>query len=83
MRSAPADAEQACEYARAKTGQIVSPANFNGPAQTVISGEAPAVEVACARARQAGAKRTVPLSVSAPFHCELMAPAAEKLALEL
>jgi [acyl-carrier-protein] S-malonyltransferase len=61
----------------------VSPANYNGPQQTVISGDAAAVEVACARARQEGAKRTVPLAVSAPFHSPLMAPAAEKLAPEL
>ena len=60
-----------------------APANFNGPSQTTISGDAVAVERACAHARQAGARRTVPLEVSAPFHCELMAPAAEKLALEL
>jgi [acyl-carrier-protein] S-malonyltransferase len=74
---------QACEFAAAQTGRVVSPANFNGPAQTVISGAAPAVEAACSRARQEGAKRTVALDVSAPFHCALMAPAAEKLALEL
>ncbi len=49
----------------------------------MIAGEAAAVEVACARALQAGAKRTIPLAVSAPFHCDLMAPAAEKLAVEL
>jgi [acyl-carrier-protein] S-malonyltransferase len=73
----------ACEYAAAQTGRVVAPANFNGPAQTVISGDAPAVEAACSRARQEGAKRAVPLEVSAPFHCALMAPAAEKLALEL
>jgi len=75
--------EQACLYASSKTGLEAAPANFNGPVQTVISGDAVAVEVACARARQEGAKRTVPLNVSAPFHCALMAPAAEKLALEL
>jgi [acyl-carrier-protein] S-malonyltransferase len=49
----------------------------------VISGDAAAVELACSRARSEGAKRTVPLAVSAPFHCPLMAPAAEKLAPEL
>jgi len=73
----------ACDGARAATGQIVTPANYNSPQQTVISGDAVAVEAACARARQEGAKRTIPLAVSAPFHCELMAPAASKLALEL
>ena len=49
----------------------------------MISGDAIAVEVACARAREQGARRAVPLEVSAPFHCSLMRPAAEKLALEL
>ena len=79
----PEVALQACVVARNQTGRVVSPANYNGPQQTVISGDAAAVEVACARARQEGAKRTVPLAVSAPFHSPLMAPAAEKLAPEL
>jgi [acyl-carrier-protein] S-malonyltransferase len=61
----------------------VAPANYNCPQQTVIAGDVVAVEVACTRARQEGAKRTIPLAVSAPFHCELMAPAAARLALEL
>jgi len=77
------EVDLACEGARAATRRIVSPANYNCPQQTVIAGEAVAVEVACTRARQEGAKHTIPLGVSAPFHCELMAPAAEKLALEL
>jgi [acyl-carrier-protein] S-malonyltransferase len=80
---APELVEQACAVAAAQSGRVVAPANYNGPQQTVISGEAAAVELACARARQEGAKRSVPLSVSAPFHCPLMAPAAEKLAPEL
>ena len=80
---APEIVEQACAVARHQTGRVVSPANFNGPQQTVISGDAAAVEVACARSRQEGAKRTVALPVSAPFHCALMEPAAEKLAPEL
>jgi [acyl-carrier-protein] S-malonyltransferase len=80
---APQVVEQACAVARTQTGRVVAPANYNGPQQTVISGDAAAVELACARARQEGAKRTVPLAVSAPFHCGLMAPAAEKLAPEL
>jgi len=74
---------EACQRAAAESGRVVAPANFNGPAQTVISGDAAAVEAACNRARQVGAKRAVPLEVSAPFHCSLMSPAAEKLALEL
>jgi [acyl-carrier-protein] S-malonyltransferase len=80
---APEVVEQACGVASHQTGRVVAPANYNGPQQTVISGEASAVELACARSRQEGAKRTVPLAVSAPFHCPLMAPAAEKLAPEL
>jgi [acyl-carrier-protein] S-malonyltransferase len=83
MGCGPEVVAEACQRAAAQTGRVVSPANYNGPAQTVISGDAAAVEVACARAREAGAKRTIPLDVSAPFHCALMAPAAEKLALEL
>ncbi|MDJ0849166.1 MAG: ACP S-malonyltransferase [Myxococcota bacterium] len=74
---------QACAEVAQETGRVVAPANFNSTAQTVIAGEAPAVELACARARQAGAKRAVPLAVSAPFHCALMEPAAGKLSLEL
>ncbi|HEY8153785.1 MAG TPA: ACP S-malonyltransferase [Myxococcota bacterium] len=74
---------EACLLAAAQTGRVVTPANYNSPGQTVIAGDAAAVEVACALARERGAKRTIPLAVSAPFHCELMAPAAEKLALEL
>jgi len=77
------EVDLACEGARAATRRIVSPANYNSPQQTVIAGDAVAVEVACTRARQEGAKHTIPLGVSAPFHCELMAPAAEKLAIEL
>lgn len=80
---APAAVAEACAAAERETRRVVAPANYNGPAQTVISGDAVAVEVACARALGAGAKRAVPLEVSAPFHCELMRPAAGKLALEL
>jgi [acyl-carrier-protein] S-malonyltransferase len=79
----PAEVDQACAGARAATGKVVAAANYNSPKQTVIAGDAVAVEVACTRARQEGAKRTIPLTVSAPFHCELMAPAAAKLAQEL
>jgi [acyl-carrier-protein] S-malonyltransferase len=79
----PADVAVACAAAAEQTGRVVAPANFNGPGQTVISGDAIAVESACSRALERGAKRAVPLEVSAPFHCALMRPAAEKLALEL
>jgi [acyl-carrier-protein] S-malonyltransferase len=79
----PEKVEQVCQAACASTGKVVTPANFNSPQQTVIAGDAPAVEIACSRARQEGAKRTIPLAVSAPFHSPLMIPAANKLALEL
>jgi len=72
---------EAC--AGAEDEGIVEPANFNCPGQIVISGEAKAVEKAASIALELGAKRAVPLAVSAPFHCSLMAPAAEKLKAEL
>lgn len=75
--------EAACARARAETGEIVEPANYNAPAQTVIAGTVAAVGAACAAARAAGAKRALPLAVSAPFHCALMAPAALQLRAEL
>jgi [acyl-carrier-protein] S-malonyltransferase len=74
---------EACREAARETGAVVSPANLNAPEQTVIAGEAHAVERASALAKAAGARRTVPLPVSAPFHCALMRPAAEKLGAEL
>ena len=64
----------------AAQGEIVACANFNGPGQIVIAGHAPAVARASAAALAAGAKRAVPLQVSAPFHCALMEPAARRLA---
>lgn len=69
---------------RAGSGKgVVEPANFNGGDQIVISGSAEAVMAACDAARSAGAKRALPLPVSAPFHCSLMQPAADRLAPEL
>jgi [acyl-carrier-protein] S-malonyltransferase len=62
---------------------VVSAANLNSPGQTVISGAAGAVERAAELCKQAGAKRTVMLPVSAPFHCALMQPAQDLLALDL
>jgi [acyl-carrier-protein] S-malonyltransferase len=62
---------------------VVAPANFNSPVQTVIAGRRDAVSAASERLSAAGAKRVVALDVSAPFHCELMAPAMEKLTPEL
>jgi [acyl-carrier-protein] S-malonyltransferase len=70
--------EDACEAAR--EGEVVSCANFNGPGQVVIAGHAGAVARASERALRAGAKRAVPLQVSAPFHCALMRGAAIRLA---
>jgi len=64
-------------------GQVVSPANLNAPGQIVIAGHAPAVARASERARALGAKRAIPLAVSAPFHCALMKPAEARLAPEL
>ncbi len=62
---------------------LVSPANFNSPDQTVIAGETDAVDKASDLARKRGAKRVLPLPVSAPFHCDLMAPAKDRLAADL
>jgi [acyl-carrier-protein] S-malonyltransferase len=67
----------------AAQGEIVSPANFNSQGQTVIAGHTAAVERAVVACKEAGAKRTLPLNVSVPSHCELMRPAAEELALDL
>jgi len=61
---------------------VVEVANYNAPGQTVISGAAAAVEAASARLKESGA-RAIPLKVSAPFHCSLMQPAAERLAVDL
>ena len=72
---------RACEDAA--QGEVVSPANINGPDQVVIAGATAAVQRAGARAKALGAKRVVPLPVSAPFHCALMKPAGERLEPEL
>lgn len=69
---------QVCEQAAA--GEVVSPANYNSPGQVVIAGHTGAVERACLLAKEAGAKRALPLPVSAPFHCSLMTPAGQRLA---
>ena len=61
------------------TIEVVEAANFNDPAQTVIAGSKLAVDKACELLKAAGAKRALPLPVSAPFHSSLMKPAAEKL----
>ncbi|MGZ9812504.1 ACP S-malonyltransferase [Pseudoroseicyclus sp. H15] len=63
-----------------EAGAICEAANDNDPSQTVISGHKPAVERAMALCKEAGAKRALPLPVSAPFHSSLMQPAAERMA---
>ncbi|MEK6630783.1 MAG: ACP S-malonyltransferase [Acidobacteriota bacterium] len=74
----PQTVAQAC--AEAAQGEVVSPANLNMPGQVVIAGTKAAVARASERAKALGAKRAVPLSVSAPFHCALMQPAQDRLA---
>lgn len=74
----------ACDDASSATGgRVVSPANINAPGQVVIAGHHDAVARAGALAKERGAKRVIPLAVSAPFHCALMKPAEERLAPEL
>ena len=68
-----------CAQAAAATGEVVEAANFNDPRQTVISGSQAGVAKACELLKALGAKRALPLAVSAPFHCALMKPAAEVL----
>ena len=76
-----------CAEVTAAMGQngteVVEAVNFNDPAQTVIAGSKAAVEKACEALKAAGAKRALPLPVSAPFHSSLMKPAAEKLRVAL
>jgi [acyl-carrier-protein] S-malonyltransferase len=76
-----ATAARACE--EVSQGEVVSAANLNGGGQVVISGTREAVTRAGARAKELGARRVVPLQVSAPFHCALMKPAQDRLAPEL
>ena len=68
---------------QAEQGEVVAAVNFNSPGQVVIAGAAGAVERASALCKEAGAKRALPLPVSAPFHTSLMRPAAEKLAAQI
>jgi len=65
------------------TGEVVEAANFNDPAQTVIAGSKAGVDKACEVLKAMGAKRALPLPVSAPFHSSLMKPAAERLKARL
>ncbi|WP_419805648.1 ACP S-malonyltransferase [Terriglobus sp.] len=80
---APDRINDLCQQASDDLNDTVAPANLNSPDQTVISGATAAVERAVALCKEAGAKRAVMLPVSAPFHCNLMAPAAERLAADL
>jgi len=81
MGLSPAVVQDACK--RAAEGEICSAANLNSPEQTVISGHAGAVKRAVEIASQLGAKRSMVLAVSAPFHSALMMPAQEKLEKDL
>ena len=77
----PLDVAEVCK--KAADNEIVSPANLNSPEQTVISGSASAVKRAVEIASQSGAKRSVMLPVSAPFHCALMKPAQDSFEKDL
>ena len=70
---------EGCAQAAAASGEVVEAANFNDPKQTVISGSQAGVAKGCELLKAMGAKRALPLAVSAPFHCALMKPAAEVL----
>lgn len=74
---APEEVEAACREAAG--GEVVTAANYNSPEQTVIAGHAAAVERASAACLAKGAKRAIPLPVSAPFHSPLMRPARERM----
>jgi [acyl-carrier-protein] S-malonyltransferase len=75
----PAKVREICEAVAAETGKVCAPANYNDPSQTVIAGEAGAIQEASARLKAAGMKKVVPLPVSAPFHCAMMAPVKPRL----
>ena len=77
---APEVVSAACSEAASATGEVCSAANFNSPEQTVIAGSAAGVAKAGEILKAQGAKRVLPLPVSAPFHCALMKPAEEMLA---
>ncbi len=74
---------EGCAEAAAQVGEPVEAANFNDPKQTVIAGTKAAVDRACEVLKAKGAKRTLLLAVSAPFHSSLMRPAAEQLRVRL
>jgi [acyl-carrier-protein] S-malonyltransferase len=74
-----ADVIQVCVQASIASGSVVEAVNFNAPGQVVIAGASDAVAKACELLKAAGAKRALPLPVSAPFHSSLLQPASEKL----
>lgn len=80
-----ASVKAVCAQVTAQLGgaEVVEAVNFNDPGQTVIAGSKAAVDAASLAVKEAGAKRALPLPVSAPFHSSLMKPAAEKLKLAL
>jgi [acyl-carrier-protein] S-malonyltransferase len=74
---------EGCAQVAAQTGEVVEAVNFNDPRQVVIAGSRAGVDKACEALKAQGAKRALPLAVSAPFHCSLMKPAAERLRVRL
>ena len=74
---------EGCQEAVAASGEVVEAANFNDPKQIVIAGTKAGVDAACEVLKAKGAKRALPLAVSAPFHSSLMKPAAERLKVAL
>ena len=81
MNIDPSLIEEICQKASEKG--VVTPANYNTPAQIVIGGEVEAVDYAVELLKEAGAKRLIPLNVSGPFHTALLESASQKLAAEL
>jgi [acyl-carrier-protein] S-malonyltransferase len=78
-----AKVREVCASVSQASGEVAEAVNFNDPGQTVIAGSKAGIEQACEALKAAGAKRALPLPVSAPFHSSLMKPAAEKLKLKL
>ena len=75
--------EAVCAQVSNDSGLTIEAVNYNAPGQLVIAGHAEAVEVSLPMLKEAGAKRALSLPVSAPFHCALMKPAADRLKMEL
>jgi [acyl-carrier-protein] S-malonyltransferase len=81
LGSTLATVREACN--EAAQGEVCSPANINSPGQIVIAGDVAAIDRAIPILKERGAKRAVKLNVSAPFHCALMQPAQDRLAVDL